>query len=66
MNDQLATCADLGADEAMMTLIEVAEYLRVQQVTIYRAIKSGEQLGQFRVGRSWRFRREVLLRFANG
>jgi excisionase family DNA binding protein len=36
-----------------MTLREVARYLGVHQLTIYRAIKAGAKLGQFKVGRVW-------------
>jgi excisionase family DNA binding protein len=44
-----------------MTLREVARYLSVHQLTIHRAIKAGAKLGQFRVGRVWRFSREELV-----
>jgi excisionase family DNA binding protein len=63
MNDQnAATRADLGVDGAMMTLTEVAEHLNVHPVTIYRLLKTDTQLGQFKVGRVWRFRREDVAR----
>jgi excisionase family DNA binding protein len=62
MNEQPAT----GMERRMMTLDEVAEYLRVHKITIYRAIKAGEDLGQMRVGRVWRFSRESVVRFAGG
>ena len=58
--------ADVRADRHMMTLPEVAEYLRVHKVTIYRAIKAGHDLGQLRIGRVWRFDRESIARFAHG
>jgi excisionase family DNA binding protein len=63
MNDHnAATRADLGVDGAMMTLTEVAEHLNVHPVTIYRLLKTDTQLGQFKVGRVWRFRREDVAR----
>ena len=38
----------------MMTMDEVAEYLRVHRTTIYRLIKR-HKIPAFRVGRNWRF-----------
>jgi excisionase family DNA binding protein len=62
MNEQPAT----SMDHRMMTLDEVAEYLRVHKITIYRAIKAGDDLGQLRVGRVWRFSHERVVQFAGG
>ena len=39
----------------ILTVKEVAEYLKVNERTIYRLASSGE-LPAFRVGSSWRFR----------
>ena len=66
MNDQGVRDAPLHEDAPMMTLNEVAEYLNVHKITIYRQIKADVKLGQFKVGRIWRFSREHLERFANG
>ncbi len=66
MNDQGAESSDLMEDASMMTLIEVAKYLSVHKITIYRLLKADVQLGQFKVGRVWRFGREDIVRFANG
>ena len=66
MNEQPATTTDVGSGRRMMTLAEVAEYLRVHKITIYRAIKAGDDLGQLRIGRVWRFNRESIVRFAAG
>jgi excisionase family DNA binding protein len=66
MNDQPATRPDLRANRPMMTLTEVAEYLRVHKITIYRALKAGDNLGQLKIGRVWRFSREDVVRFADG
>jgi excisionase family DNA binding protein len=50
----------------MMTLTEVAEYLRVHRITIYRAIRAGDNLGQLKIGRVWRFSRESIVRLTDG
>ena len=66
MNEHTATSTDVRANHSMMTLAEVAEYLRVHKITIYRAIKAGDDLGQLKIGRVWRFKRESIVRFADG
>jgi excisionase family DNA binding protein len=66
MNDQHATNTDLPANRPMMTLNEVADYLRIHKITIYSAIKAGGNLGQLKIGRVWRFSRESIVRFADG
>jgi excisionase family DNA binding protein len=45
----------------VMTMDEVAEYLRVHGTTIYRLIKRHKILA-FRVGRNWRFNIEDVKR----
>jgi excisionase family DNA binding protein len=62
MNERSAT----STASRMMTVDEVAEYLRVHKITIYRSIKAGDDLGQLKVGRVWRFSRESVVRFAGG
>jgi excisionase family DNA binding protein len=42
-----------------MTLLEVADYLRVHPTTIYRLVKT-RRLPAFRVGGDWRFNREDI------
>jgi excisionase family DNA binding protein len=42
-----------------MTVREVAEYLRVSTITVYRLIRRRELLA-VRVGRGWRFRKDQL------
>ena len=44
---------------AIMTVKDVAEYLRVSEAKVYRLAKDGE-LPVFRVGKAWRFRRDLL------
>ena len=48
-----------GLDAQLMTVGEVAELMRVSNMTVYRLIKAG-QLGAVRVGRSYRIRRRDL------
>jgi excisionase family DNA binding protein len=43
----------------MMTLQEVAEYLRVTRSTIHRLLKRN-QISAFRIGRHWRFNVEEI------
>ena len=43
----------------VMTVREVAEYLKVKDRTIYRLVANGEMPG-FKVGGSWRFRKSEI------
>jgi len=47
------------ATNPVLTVKEVAAYLRVHQSTIYRLLKS-HQLPAFRVGSDWRFNIEAI------
>ena len=49
--------------DTIMTLQEVAQYLRCHPSTIYRALKRGELPG-FRIGSDWRFNSEMIERFS--
>ena len=55
--------------EQLLTLEEVAEYLNVDRVTVYRLLTQKE-LPAFKVGNQWRFKREMieawLMENANG
>ena len=42
------------ADNAIMTIVEVADYLKVTERTIYR-LAGAKQIPAFKVGGSWRF-----------
>jgi excisionase family DNA binding protein len=44
---------------AVMTASELAEYLRVNEVTIYRLAQEGKLPG-VKLGRKWRFKREAI------
>jgi excisionase family DNA binding protein len=49
----------------IMTVRELADYLRVHPITIYRQLKCG-QLPAFRVGSDWRFDVEAIDRWCLG
>ena len=42
------------ADNAIMTIVEVADYLKVTERTIYR-LAGAKNIPAFKVGGSWRF-----------
>ena len=48
----------MPSDE-IMTVTEVAEYLRMAQITIYKHVEAGKLPG-FKVGSAWRFRRSAI------
>jgi excisionase family DNA binding protein len=51
-----------GPQASIMTVRELAEYLRVHSLTIYRLLRHGT-LPAFRVGSDWRFSREAIDRW---
>jgi excisionase family DNA binding protein len=50
--------------DALLTVAEVAHYLHVVTMTVYRMIDRGD-LKAVKVGRVWRVRREDLERYLN-
>ena len=46
-----------GFESELLTVGEVAEVMRVSNMTVYRLIKAG-QLGAIRVGKNYRIRRK--------
>jgi len=46
-------------DSQIMTVEEVADFLKLSKITIYKLVKKG-QLPGFRVGNSWRFRKDKI------
>lgn len=48
--------------DEFMTTKEVAQYLRVDQYTIYRLV-SQKKIPAFKIGNQWRFRRSILERW---
>ena len=49
----------------ILTVSELAEYLRVDKTTIYRALKEGKLPG-FRVGSDWRFHLDAIEQWQRG
>ncbi len=49
----------MPAAAKVLTVNELAEYLRVHRSTIYRLLKKG-QLPGFKIGSDWRFNVEVI------
>ena len=50
------------AQDEFMTTKEVAQYLRVDQYTIYRLVTQ-KKIPAFKIGNQWRFKRSVLERW---
>ena len=53
-SDLAKTMPSSTADNAIMTIGEVADYLKVTERTIYR-LAGAKQIPAFKVGGSWRF-----------
>lgn len=47
------------ANPAIMTVKDVAEYLRMSEAKVYRLVKEGV-LPVARIGKTWRFRQDLL------
>ena len=45
--------------DAILTLDELSEYLKVSKSTLYKLVQKGEVPGN-KVGKHWRFRRETI------
>jgi excisionase family DNA binding protein len=45
---------ELNSDSSILTADEVADYLKLSKITVYKLAKDGSLPG-FRVGGSWRF-----------
>jgi excisionase family DNA binding protein len=48
-----------SSEKDIMTVREVAEYLRLNEMTIYRLARKGE-VPALKVGRTWRFKKELI------
>ena len=46
-------------ESEIMTVQEVAQYLRLAEATVYKLAQAGEIPGM-KVGRAWRFKRELI------
>lgn len=49
----------MAGDERVMTVKEVAKYLKVHTSTVYRLVQSGKLPG-FKIGGDWRFNKESI------
>lgn len=54
--------SDSKENSKIMTVSEVAEYLRISEVTTYKLVQSGSIPG-FKIGRSWRVKLDDLLEY---
>jgi len=57
---QLYDSLECAMNDEILTLKEVAEYLKLAEKTAYRLAAEGKLPG-FKVGGSWRFKREDVL-----
>jgi excisionase family DNA binding protein len=57
--------AHLRSEPELMTVAEVAEYLRISRASVYRLVRS-RQVPVSNVGRQLRFRRDSLDRWLQG
>ena len=46
-------------DSIIMTVDEVADYLKLSKITVYKLTQKGEIPG-FRIGSSWRYNRDKI------
>ncbi|ABR47905.1 DNA binding domain, excisionase family [Alkaliphilus metalliredigens QYMF] len=49
-------------EEEIMTISEVAKYLKISEVTTYKFVQEGKIQG-FKIGRHWRVKRSDLAEF---
>lgn len=47
-----------------MTVGEVAKFLKLSKITVYKLVKNG-QIPGFRVGNSWRFRKDDIMKIVS-
>ncbi|SNS06914.1 DNA binding domain-containing protein, excisionase family [Anaerovirgula multivorans] len=53
---------DVHREDEIMTVSEVARYLKISEVTTYKFVQEGKIPG-FKVGRHWRVKRSDLAEF---
>lgn len=49
-------------DDQIMTINDVAEYLKISEVTTYKLVQDGK-IPAFKIGRHWRVKRDDLSEF---
>jgi excisionase family DNA binding protein len=52
----------MADDRDILTVREICELLQVHPSTIYKLIRQGK-IPSFRIGRDWRFRKDVIMRW---
>ncbi len=52
----------MSEDNEIMTISQVAKYLQISEITTYRLVQEGK-IPAFKVGRSWRIKREDINEF---
>jgi excisionase family DNA binding protein len=56
--------ADDATPRRIMTVAEVAEYLKVHRATIYRMARKGK-IPAFKIGDDWRFDKDAIEKWMN-
>ena len=64
-HDEAASRSRSEEKSALMTIEEVAEYLRVHPSTVYRLVRQGS-LPAVKIGKQWRVDREALEEWLRG
>lgn len=52
----------MSAEDDIMTITQVAEYLKISEITTYKLVQEGK-IPAFKVGRHWRVMKEDLKEF---
>jgi len=49
-----------NTNETILTVKEVAEYLRIHPITLYRLLEKDKVPGAFKIGNQWRLKKETI------
>lgn len=52
----------MSAEDDIMTITQVADYLKISEITTYKLVQEGK-IPAFKVGRHWRVMKEDLKEF---
>lgn len=52
----------MSAEDDIMTITQVAEYLKISEITTYKLVQEGK-ISAFKVGRHWRVMKQDLKEF---